>query len=195
MHRTLGHNIGPTLALLAAAALSWPSTPHAVQDPAPAAQRTVILVRHAEKVIVATGAEGAEDPALTAAGQRRAQALARLLGKTGATRLITSEFQRSRDTLAPLAAALGVAVESKPAKEIDALATDLGASSAGSVTVVAGHSNTLPRLAAKLGVPLPGLAAGSQLGDDEYDRLFVVTLPSSGSAARPALVELRYGEP
>ena len=62
---------------------------------------------------------------------------------------------------------------------------------------MAGHSNTLPALAQKLGVTLPDLkesAQGPMLGDDEYDRVFVLTLPAAEHLGAPVVLELRYGE-
>ncbi|HEX6883688.1 MAG TPA: histidine phosphatase family protein, partial [Planctomycetota bacterium] len=155
---------------------------------------TVILVRHAEK----DGAQAGNDPALSARGEERAVELARVLGRAGVTRLVASEFQRTRATLAPLAEVNGVAVETRPARELEALAAELAAAPAGSVTVVAGHSNTLPALAERLGAPLPGLARGASLGEQEYDRMFVLTVglaPQGTGGATALAFELRYGAP
>lgn len=162
------------------------------QDAAPAAaplpQRTVVLVRHAEK----EAGGDASDPALSGAGEARAQRLAALLAKAGVTRLVASPYRRTRATLEPLARACGLDVETRPAAP-RALAQELAQAPPGSVTVVAGHSNTLPALAAALGVRLTGLAAeDSELGENEYDRLVVITLPPAGAPVRPACLELRY---
>ena len=158
---------------------------------ADAGPHTVILVRHAEK----DSAKDKNDPPLTESGAARAEELARMLAHAGVTRLVASEFQRTQATLAPLAAKTGVALETRPAKELAALAEELRAAPAGSVTVVAGHSNTLPALAESLGAPLPGVAKGANLGDDEYDPLFVLTLglPAAETGKPAALaLELRY---
>lgn len=155
--------------------------------------RTVVLVRHAEK-----SDEGdANDPALSSAGEERAQELARLLAHSGATRLIATEYRRTRETLAPLAAASGVQVEVRPAPDVETLASEIASAEPGSVTVVCGHSNTLPALAQRLGVPLTGVTdgpRGATLAEDRYDRLFVVHLPPAGSTVRPNALELRYGK-
>lgn len=152
---------------------------------------TVILVRHAEK----DSAKDKNDPPLTDLGVRRAEELAHVLEHAGVTRLVASEFRRTQATLAPLAKTSGLALETRPAKELAALAEELRSAPAGSVTVVAGHSNTLPALAEELGAPLPGVARGASLGDDEYDRLFVLTLGlADAGAGKPAALalELRY---
>jgi len=157
------------------------------------APRTVILVRHGEK-----STEGdPKDPELSVEGKARAEELARVLARSGATRLVASEFQRTQATLAPLAARLKLTVDVRPAAELEALATELVSAEPGSVTVVSGHSNTLPALAALLGVSLPGLnetPQGAMLGDDEYDRLFVLYLPPNDAPVKPSVVELRYGK-
>lgn len=184
-----GMNRRLALALVALGSLLAPLA-FARRPAAPAGPHTVILVRHAEK----DTAQDKNDPPLTELGTKRAEELARLLGHAGVTRLVASEFRRTQATLAPLAAATGLSVETRPAKELEALAVELAAAPAGSVTVVAGHSNTIPALAERLlGTPLPGLAAGANLADDEYDRLFVLTLGlgSAESSPRGLALELR----
>ena len=61
------------------------------------APRQVFLVRHTEREL-----EG-EDPPLVAAGEARAQALAETLRDAGITRIITTQWRRTRDTAQPLA--------------------------------------------------------------------------------------------
>src|SRR5689334_14216739 len=76
---------------------------------------TVFVVRHAEK-----GPE-VPDPSLTEAGQHRASELARALTDAKITALYTTEFKRTQETLAPLAAATGVAPVHLLARDVDAL--------------------------------------------------------------------------
>jgi phosphohistidine phosphatase SixA len=166
----------------AVAGLSLAAGPGARPEPALAAEaRTVVIVRHAEK-----DSAGGEDPALSAPGEARARDLARLLGASGVTHLFASEYRRTEETLAPLAAGTGLTVAERPARESERLLEELRGLPAGSLAVVAGHSNTLPGL-------VRGLAGRGPetIGDDEYDRLFVVT---HGSGCEPALLELRYGD-
>jgi len=185
-HRRLALLV-PVALLAVPVALARPQDGHA--RPAP---RVVVLVRHAEK-----STQGdARDPELSPAGVERAEALARALAHAGATRLVASEYKRTQATLAPLAKQLGLVLETRPAADMAALAKELLEAAPGSVTVVAGHSNTLPELAQKLGVALPDTTAtpkGPQLGDAEYDRLFVLTLPPADAPVAPSVLELRYG--
>lgn len=170
--------------LAGSAVLLW--LPGAVPaEPAPA-PITVLLVRHAEK---ASG--GGADPALSEAGAARATELARLCGHSRATALYATPFVRTRSTLEPLAQQLGVELQTRDPKEVDALAAELRKLAPGSVAVVAGHSNTVPALAKALGAELGGLTKG-MLAETEFDRLFVLSVDPA--AARPTgWVELRYG--
>ena len=91
--------------LLLSLALLLP-VPLAAQD----APTTVILVRHAEKA-----ATPANDPGLTQAGLNRALALAHAAGSTDAAAIFVSQFKRTKQTVKPLAAALGLAEGEAPA--------------------------------------------------------------------------------
>lgn len=178
------------VALSIAVAVGFTSSVSGAEDAASPAARTVILVRHAEKD---AQSKDARDPSLSAAGQARAEELARLLGASGATKLYTSELKRTRETLAPLAAKLGVASEALPAAKSEAVVSALDALPAGSVAVVCGHSNTIPRVAELLGAKLTKLVEMQgmpMIEDAAFDRVFVVTRPATGPAT---CVELNYG--
>ena len=184
--------------LFAAAAASAPrnapvvfTTSSQAEAPVPVAPVTVILVRHAEK---ATDGD-ARDPKLSEAGTKRAESLARMLGSAGVTHLFATEFHRTQDTLAPLAKVAGHAVDVVPAGKAEELEKCLRALAPGSVAVVAGHSNTVPDVAKRLGVALEGLQStrnGATLAEDSFDRVFVLTLPPAGSNVAPRAIELRY---
>ncbi len=77
----------------------------------------------------------------------------------------------------------------------EAQLTALRALPAGAVAVVSGHSDTVPglveALSGTLRKPVDAQTGGPMLGHDEYDRLFVVTLPACEGAATK-VVELRY---
>lgn len=150
----------------------------------PPAPITVLCVRHAEKA-----PEPREDPPLTAAGESRARELAALLARSAATHLFASEFVRTQATLAPLAAGTKLTTLVRPARESSELAREIRALPAGSVAVVAGHSNTIPELVAALGGTLRDLEQG-RLREAEYDRLFVVSVPAEGPCTT---LELSYG--
>jgi hypothetical protein len=153
--------------------------------------RTVIVVRHGEKAT--TG--DPKDPALSADGVQRAATLARQLEPAHVTHLFATEFKRTQETLAPLAKAAGVTVSIVPARESERLLAEITALPPGAVCVVAGHSNTVPKIV----VGLTGLAdspAGREIPEDEFARMFVITLPANTARAAcdPTVLELRYGD-
>jgi broad specificity phosphatase PhoE len=152
--------------------------------PVRAQTTTVILVRHAEK-----GDAPANDPGLTEAGAARARALMAIARDAGVTAVITTQFARTRETARPAAEALGITPEVARAGG-GAHAQDVARmvqAHAGGVVLVVGHSNTIPAIVAALGAPQP-----PPICDSEYDNLYVVTIPASGSARE---IRARYGEP
>ena len=166
-------------------------------DPASAAPRLkarVILVRHTEKA-----KNDPRDPDLSEAGRERAEAFARMFAAAGVTVLIHSEYKRTRDTLAPLAKQLDLTSETLPARDMDGLIARLVGAKGTDVIVVAGHSNTIPAIAARLGVTPRDLTETSMntrvpeghLPHDAYDRVHVLTPGPDGAQG----LELRYGVP
>jgi len=176
--------IVPGLALLALWGGLRAQSPAAV----PAHARTVIVLRHAEK----DPKGDPKDPGLSEAGSARAKALAALLAPSKPAHLYASEFQRSQKTLEPLANALGLKVEVVPAGKAAELAQTLRGLPEGSVSVVAGHSNTVPALVEALGGKIEHLEKG-MLSESEYGRLFVLTLPPAGAGVATSTLELAYG--
>jgi broad specificity phosphatase PhoE len=148
--------------------------------PAQTAPVTVFVVRHAEK-----GPE-VPDPSLSEAGHHRAAELARALGDARVTALYTTEFKRTQETLAPLAAATGVTPVRLLARDVDALIAHLQALPPGSRAVVATHSNLIHVVVERLtGMKIP------ELTDLDYDRLVVVTVTGKGKGTA---VVLRFGD-
>ena len=148
---------------------------------AQAAPVTVFVVRHAEK-----GPE-TPDPSLTAAGERRARTLTRVLGEARVTTIFASEFKRTQETVAPLAAAAGLTPIVIDALNLDTLIARLRALPPGSRALVASHSNLLHLIVERLsGVKV------APLTDMDYDRLAVVTVTGPGKGEA---VVLRFGEP
>lgn len=142
------------------------------------AQDIVYLVRHAERL------DDSTNPPLAPEGTARAARLATLLADAGVTAVFATQFRRTVDTAAPLAAALHV-----PIRQVDAgrhgellrLAREAGPRAR---VLIVGHSDTVPELLAALGSPTPVTIAKG-----EYDNLFVV-VPRPG--AEPLVVRLRF---
>ncbi|MBK6938648.1 MAG: histidine phosphatase family protein [Planctomycetes bacterium] len=131
---------------------------------------TLVLSRHAEK-----GDDDARDPSLSAAGHERATRLAATFARVSKPRLFATEYRRTQQTLEPLARAARVEVVVKPAADVDAWIATLREGREG-VTIVATHSNVVPRLAAAFGVTLADLDAKGNLPEAEYGRVVVLTL-------------------
>jgi broad specificity phosphatase PhoE len=143
-----------------------------------ASQDTVVfLVRHAEKT------EAKDDPELSAAGRHRSQQLANLLSDAGINHIYSTDFNRTRETASPLAGMTGLDVELYTWDNPVALAQSLKQD--GKRLLVVGHSNTTTELVTLLGGdPGPEIEESS-----EYDRLYILTINSSGVTT----LLIRYG--
>ncbi|MDH5832964.1 phosphoglycerate mutase family protein [Luteimonas kalidii] len=133
---------------------------------------TFIVVRHAEKL-----AQPPDDPGLDARGQARAEALAALLADTPLTAVYTTDFRRTRATVASVAARQGLTPRTYDARlPASAFAAQLRAAHPAGTILVAGHSNTVPDIVAALceceAGPMP---------DTEYDRVSVVRIGPEGA--------------
>lgn len=138
---------------------------------------TVVLLRHAEKELVTI-----DDPPLSAAGERRAERLAQMFGDIrgpGRIRgIYTTATRRGQQTAMPLAMRLGArpTALSLPV-DLDDLASHVLSEHRGGRVMIIGHSNTVPELVQKLsGETVPAI------GEDEYDNIYVVTVPTFGKA-------------
>lgn len=139
---------------------------------------TLYIVRHAEKV------ENGADPPLSAAGQARADELARVLADQQIDAVFVTNFLRTQQTGAPLAAAAGVTPQQYQASDTQGVVNTIITNHPGERVLVVGHSNTVDDIAAGFGVS--GLA---DLPEARFDRLFVV----HRFADIAVLDQLRYG--
>ena len=135
----------------------------------------VFIVRHAEKA-----STGGNDPDLSLAGQKRADALARILRDSQITAVFVTEFKRTQETAAPTAKAAHLSPTVVPANDIGALVEKLRALNGNALVV--GHSNTIPDLLKALGIGTP-----VSIPDDDYTEIFAVFV---GDA--PQLLLLHY---
>ena len=138
------------------------------------ATTTVIFVRHAEKAV-----EPANDPGLSPAGQRRVAELTRQLMDAdviaGIDAVYSTPFRRTEETARPIA-------------ETEAIMEYIVKEHKGKIILVVGHSNTLPALIGNMGASkrVPPIA------EDEYDNIYIVSIPWFG---KTKTIRLRYGEP
>ena len=155
---------------------------------AQAADQIVFVVRHAERAPATPTPAGTrsmlggDDPPLSTEGRARAVKLAAMLASADVKSIFTTEFERTRETAAPLAAKLKIQPIMSAAKDPSALVETVRNAS-GHVLIV-GHSNTVPDLLKRLGVKEP-----ITIADAEYDNLFVVVRRDAGETT---LVRLRY---
>jgi len=178
------------IALLAAVMVAQACAPSQSSRVAsvPATATTIVVVRHAEK-----STDDPRDPTLSAAGQQRANDLKAVLQSAGVTDVYVTQYKRTRQTAEPLALQNGISIIERPVNNANSatyaqdLAHEILTRSAGKGVLVVGHSNTVPDIVAALS----GTTV-APITDPEYDHLFVVVIPASGS---PRLMQLRFGHP
>lgn len=144
--------------------------------PAPTAAddvATFIVVRHAEK-----STDDPRDPSLDAAGHARAHRLAAALADRGVVATYATGYRRTQQTAQPVARQHDLDVLTYEASQAATVFADAlrKAHRAGTVLVV-GHSNTVPGIASALcSCEVP------DMGEDEYDRLYEITMGAEGQA-------------
>lgn len=153
-----------------------------------AAQTTIaILVRHAEQE-----RDGSRDPDLTAAGRARADSLAAMVRRAGVSAIYHTTLKRTTQTAEPAARALNLTstpLGLRPGQSIpehaEEVASTILTKHAGQVVLVVGHSNTVPAIAAALGVSDP-----PAIEDTDFSQvLIVIRAPDQP----PRLIHTRYG--
>jgi len=142
---------------------------------------TVILIRHAEKVIDPNN----PDVDLSPAGQARAQEIVRMFGDAGINAIYATQYKRTQQTVKPLSDKLGVPVTIVNSRNTPDLVAQIRGQHSGQIVFVAGHNNTVPEIIAALGGPQYPI-----IPDTEYDNLFVVTVYRTGKAR---VLKLKYG--
>jgi broad specificity phosphatase PhoE len=167
------------LVLAAAIATAlWPSLA--------AAQRAVLVVRHAEKA-----REGSEaDIPLSKTGAERAARLAEILKTAGVTAVYATDTTRARQTGEPLAQMQKLAIKIYDTRDAKGnmtaapLVARLKTDEKDGVVLVVGHSNTVPDVLAAYGVK-----ETVRIGPDDYGDLFLLVPQSSGP---PVLLRLKF---
>ena len=142
---------------------------------------TVILVRHAEKKIEPDN----PDPDLTPEGVARAQEIARVFGDAGINAIYATQYKRTQQTVKPLADRIRVPVTLLDSKDRDELVNRLQTTHRGQTVFIAGHSNSVPAILSIL-----SNERFTEIPDNEYDNLFIVTIYRFGKAK---VTKLKYG--
>jgi broad specificity phosphatase PhoE len=140
---------------------------------------TFVLVRHAEKQVGAIS-----DAPLSPPGEVRAARLAQMFGDAAAfgriQRIYVTDTRRTQQTAAGVAQRLGLTPQIVAGKlDPRAFAKRLLRENRGGRALVVGHSNTIPEIVAALS----GRNDVPPMGDEEFDTLYVVTVPTIGRAS------------
>lgn len=141
-------------------------------------QRTVVVVRHADKI------DDTDDAVLSPTGEAQAKRLAHVLKDVGIGAIYTTQFKRTIQTAAPLADLLKIKLLAYEQTDVDGVVKEIQQKHLKEVVMVVGHRSTVPKILNQFGASEP-----VALGSSEYDSLFILTLPPGQS---PTLLHLRF---
>jgi broad specificity phosphatase PhoE len=157
------------LLMLVAAVVYWNS----------ATTTTVVVIRHAEKQIGTI-----DDAPLSPQGEQRATRLAQMFGDPEAfgrvKQIYVTDTRRTQQTAAGLAQRLRlkpVVVEGNASA--GETARRVLRENRGGLALVIGHSNTVPQIVRELS----GARQVPAIGEEEFDTLYVITVPTIGKAS------------
>ncbi|MEL6538878.1 MAG: hypothetical protein AAFQ98_25910, partial [Bacteroidota bacterium] len=114
-----------------------------------------------------------------------AMTLAHSLSNANIGQVHSTDYGRTRETAMPTSHRLGLETALYDPRDLPTFAQQLLA--AGGKHLVVGHSNTTPQL-----VQLLGGEPGTDIHEEEYDRLYILTVAANGDVNT---VLLRYGIP
>src|SRR6185312_8415889 len=137
--------------------------------------RTVYIVRNAETSSAAADSLGP-------AGQKRAQCLAETLKDSGVKQIFVSDVKATQQTAATLASALKLKSSVVPARDWNSLVRDVLYSAASGNILVVADLRTIPVIISRL----QG-GASKAIAENEYDRMFVLTIVEGGGAPSATL--------
>ena len=156
--------------------------------------RNLYLTRHTEKLVE----DGNRHPGLSEAGIKRSHALVEHLEGIKMGALISSQYNRTRDTLKPLAKVNGLKVQDWDVGDAEGLIKKIRTKHCGENLIIAGHSNTVPYLIRRLGVKAKVMLGDvllpadtiTYLGESNYGTLFTITWANG----KPSLSATQYGD-
>jgi hypothetical protein len=181
-----------TLCLMVGLVACGFATPPIISQPG--TTTTIIMVRHAER-------DPGYDPPLNTEGLARAQKLADVLGQNGVTAIYATDYERNRQTAAPLATKLGLTVGLIAVTEL----TNTQALAANLTTEFLGkHAGGVVLLVGNVGSPTFGtrgvledmyrLFGGIGDAPNRYQDMTIIVVPESGKGA-PKIIRTIYGSP
>jgi phosphohistidine phosphatase SixA len=135
---------------------------------------TIILLRHAEKDISPSADK--VNPDLTPEGKQRAQTLVKKIKKYKPTAIFSSDYIRTKMTVAPLAEKRKLAVQIYDPRKLNELADMIMQGKFKSVVVV-GHNNTTPALANLL----IKQEKYQTLDETEYQKIWIIKIKKNST--------------
>lgn len=149
------------------------------------ATTTVIVVRYADLAPALGG-----DPGLSAAGSIRAEELSRVLGDVdvvqGLDAILVGPERAARETAEPLARRLNLPVQDADTRDTKGLARRILKDYKGLIVLVVAEPSAIPLLIPRF----QGSKKVPAIADDEYDNLYIVSVPWYGKVKT---LRLRYG--
>ena len=151
------------------------------------ATTTIIFARYADH----DATEG-ENPGLSPAGKARAEELARVLTDVdvvaGVDAIFATQYRYAQETADPLARRLHLPVQVVDVNDVNGLLERILKNYKGKIVLVITHTDPLPVLIREL----HGSKKLPDLGADEYDNLYIVSIPWYGKVKT---LRLKYGAP
>ena len=152
------------------------------------ATTTVIFVRHADTDV----AMAADDPPLNARGRQRAELLADFLADVdvvaGIDAVYASDKRRTQETAAPIATRLNLRVDIEDHQKVERFMRRLLRDHKGEIVLVVSHADAIPLLIDEL----HGSKRLPPFGHDDFDELYIVTIPWYGKVKT---LRFHYGDP
>jgi 2,3-bisphosphoglycerate-dependent phosphoglycerate mutase len=134
---------------------------------------TFILLRHAEKV-----SDGTTNPDLSETGKQRAASLVKLFASAKIDAIFSTNYKRTQNTVAPLAAAHTLPVLSYDGSKMEEV-DDLLVKFKGGTIILSGHSNTTPAIVNYL---MGQKDAFKTFDDADFGNLMILSVIKKGEA-------------
>ncbi len=141
---------------------------------------TFILVRHAEKAD-----DGTDDPGLRPQGEGRANRLAYMLKDISFDGIYSTDFKRTRNTVAPIADVESLEVQLYEPGKVEEI-QKMFVKHHGGAVLVCGHANNIPWTANLL----MGKETYKDYADDEYGVILIISVVEMGKEA--TVVRVNY---
>lgn len=141
-----------------------------------AAEQRWYFVRHFEKL-------AGHNPGLTVTGHQRAEALAAYFAHIPLSKIYSTDYDRTRQSVQPLAQLLGINVEYYSESQLTELAEGLGAQNN---ILVMGHSNTTPQLVRLMG------GEAEDMAEQDYGRLLIIRKNKQSASTQTLMISVAH---